>query len=506
MQSQNKRLIKNTLAQYAKIIVSTIGALIYTRIILQQLGVSDYGIFSVVAGFIALFGILNTSMIVAVQRFLSYEIPTGNQKKINDIYSTSTFIHIFIAIIVIISGETIGLYFIKNYLVFPHEKLDDAIFVFHCVIISLAFNIISIPQQAVLIAYEKLYLSAIVSMIETTLKIAIAILLIFADDDKLKVYAILFVAVSIIVRCIYTLFVRFKVKVLRFHFKFNKKLSKELTGFASWNLFGAIANIGKVQGVNIILNMFFGTVVNASYGIANQINGQLLVFSSSIFQSANSQIIQSYRSNNIERMNFLVQKTSKFAFILYFCIGLFVFATTDELLYLWLGETPAYCSWFIKLMIINSCIELFSTPLMYITQATGKIRFYFIVISSILISILPLSYFLLKLGHNPYFVLYCTIAINIILLYIRILFVKSSSKLDTKQYTTQVIIKCFIITILSCVIITIITTPLNGIANKLIISIITTLTLVGGMSYFYLLTPEEKHIINTYVAKYRHKN
>ena len=135
-----------------------------------------------------------------------------------------------------------------------------------------------------------------------------------------------------------------------------------------------------------------------------------------------------------------------------------------------------------------------------------KIRFYFIVISSILISILPLSYFLLKLGHNPYFVLYCTIAINIILLYIRILFVKSSSKLDTKQYTTQVIIKCFIITILSCFIITIITTPLNGIANKLIISIITTLTLVGGMSYFYLLTPEEKHIINTYVAKYRHKN
>lgn len=343
-------------------------------------------------------------------------------------------------------------------------------------------------------------------MIETTLKIAIAILLIFADDDKLKVYAILFVAVSIIVRCIYTLFVRFKIKILRFHFKFNKNLSKELTGFASWNLFGAIANIGKVQGVNIILNMFFGTVVNASYGIANQINSQLLVFSSSIFQSANSQIIQSYRSNNIERMNFLVQKTSKFAFILYFCIGLFVFATTDELLYLWLGETPAYCSWFIKLMIINSCIELFSTPLMYITQATGKIRFYFIVISSILISILPLSYFLLKLGHNPYFVLYCTIAINIILLYIRILFVKSSSKLDTKQYTTQVIIKCFIITILSCFIITIITTPLNGIANKLIISIITTLTLVGGMSYFYLLTPEEKHIINTYVAKYRHKN
>lgn len=499
MQSQNKILVKNTIAQYIKIIFSVLGTLVYTRIVLQELGIDDYGIFSVIAGFIALFGVLNSSMIVAVQRFLSYEIPTGNYNKLNSIYSTSIFIHIGIALLVVLIAEIPGLYFVKTYMSFPEGKLDDAVFVFHCIICSFAINVISIPQQAALIAFEKIFISAIAGIIETALKVISAYILILVNDDKLRFYAIFFLAISIVIRIFYSIFVRIKISQLRFNFKSSKDEFKELTGFASWNLLGAIANIGKIQGVNILLNLFFTTAINAAYGIANQINANLLLFSSSIFQSSNSQIIQAYRKNDMERMNFLVIKTSKISFILFFTLSLCVFATTDELLYIWLGNVPEYCSIFIKLMIINSCIELLSTPLMYIIQASGRIKTYFITISSVMILILPIAFVLLKLGFNPYAVMYSTISINLILLYLRIWFVKKRSNLNLKRFTKQVILKAFITTVIGCITTLLIVPVFETIYLRLFIGIILSILIMFIISFVFILDSKEKETIQIYV-------
>lgn len=501
MQNQNKILVKNSIAQYIKIIISVLGTLVYTRIVLQELGIDDYGIFSVISGVIALFGVINSSMIVAVQRFLSYEIPTGNNKKLNTIYNTSIFIHLFIALIVVLIAETIGIYFVKTFMTFPQGKLDDAIFVFHCIICSFALNIISIPQQAALIAYERIFISAIIGIIETILKVISACLLLFVHDNKLCTYALLFLIISVIIRIIYSIFVKLKIHQLHFKFRFNNQTLKELSNFASWNLFGAVANIGKIQGVNILLNMFFNTAINAAYGIANQINGNLLIFSSTIFQASNSQVIQSYRKQDNHRLNFLVIKTSKMSFILYFTVALSVFATTDEFLYIWLGNTPAYCSMFIKLMILNSCIELLSTPLMYIVQASGKIRTYFITISSVMILILPISYLFLKLGFNPNIVMFVTIIINLILLGLRILFTKKYSTLNLCAFLSQIVLKSLITITICCTLVSLIVPHLGSIYQRFVFGIIISILSNIALAYFYILTKQEKTNLLNYAKR-----
>ena len=500
MNNNNKRIVKNTIIQYIKIIISVIGAFFATRIVLQEIGVDDYGIFSVIAGLIALFGILNSSMVVAVQRFIAYEIPFNNASRINTIYRTAIITHVLIAIIVAILSETIGLYFVKEYMVFAPGKLNSAIFVFHCTTISFILNIISIPQQGVLIAYERFQDVAIINICETLLKVGIALLLILIPSYKLSAYSILLVIVSLITRVLYTLAVKRNLRNLSFKFSFNKKCFTELTGFAGWNLFGAIANTGKSQGVNILLNLFFGTIVNAAYGISNQINAHLQYFSSTIFQTANSQIIQSYRTNDIDRMNNLCFKSSKFAFILYFSIALFIFYETETLLKIWLGFVPNYCIPFIYLMIINSCIELFSTPLMFITQATGKIKIYFIVVSSIILLIIPCSYISLKHGAQPYSVITITIVINIILLYIRSLFVKRATTFAIAKYWTNVILPAFAIMIISCFAI-IFTNRIDDPWIKFCISAILAPSLVFSLSYRILLNSNERLFFKQYGHK-----
>ncbi len=501
MRKNDRILIKNTIAQYVKTILSTLGTLIYTRIVFQQLGASDYGIFSVIAGFIALFGVLNNSMIVAVQRFISYEIAVNNYLKINKIYNTCINIHILIALIVLLIGETVGIFFVKNYMVFEPGKIDDAIFVFHCVILSFVVNVISIPQQAVLIAYEKIFLSAIVGLIDTALKVAGAFFLCVFTDEKLKVYSVIFVVISVIIRFFYSLIVKVHVKELSYRITFDKPIYKEIIGFAGWNLLGGISNIGKIQGVNILLNLFYGTLVNASYGIANQINSQMLIFSSGIFQASNSQIVQAYRKKDNNRLIYLVTKTSKFAFILYFSFSIIVFSLADELLNLWLGNVPVYCSIFVQLMILNSCIELFSTPLMTITQASGKIKLYFIVISIIMLLILPISYLLLKLGAYPYIVILVTIFINMLLLNVRGKFVKDISAFDVSIFYRDVVFRCFFVIVISIGFVYFLSLYENVLLLKCVFSVIVLPIVVIVSSYYLLLNRDEKFYIVEYAKK-----
>ena len=502
MDNKNKLIVKNTLIQYIKIIITVICAFFSTRIILQEIGIDDYGIFSVIGGLIAIFGILNSSMTVAVQRFVSYEIPTNNRDNINTIYRTSITTHLIIALVVIILSETIGLYFLTNYMVFSPGKLNSAIYVFHCVAISFALNITSIPQQGILIAYEKFQLISIINIIETLLKLGIAFLLIIVPDFKLQTYSTLLVAVSIINLLLYILTTKNRFSFLSFKFTFDKKCFKDLTSFASWNLLGAIANTGKSQGTNVLLNLFFGTVVNAAYGIAIQINAQLQFFSATIFQTTNSQIIQSYRTNDMARMNNLCFKASKFAFILFFTISLFIFYELETLLKIWLGTIPEYCTPFIYLIIINSCIELFSTPLMYITQATGKIKVYFIVVSSIITMIIPISYIWLKNGGEPYVVTITTIIINLILLYVRSSFVKRATSFAIKRYWINVILPAFCIMIISYSAILIIVLISNNYI-KFFTSLLSAPIIVCILSYYLLLNREERLFFSHYVHKYK---
>lgn len=501
MKQENKIIIKNTIAQYIKTIVSVIVSIYSARIILQQLGVEDYGIYAVIVGFVALFGVLNSSMIVSVQRFISCEIAHKNYPQINKIYSTSTLAYIGLAIIVLLLAETIGLYFVSNHMVFPDGKLDDAIYVFHCVIISFAINIISIPQQAVLVSFEKIFLSSIIGIIDTLLKLAIAFALMCFNDDRLVAYALMFAGVSIFIRILYSIAVKIYIPELKFNRKFCKKTFKEVTNFAGWNLFGGIANIGKIQGVNIILNTFFGTVVNAAYGLANQINSQLLFFSTSIFQASNSQIVQSYKKQDYSRLKSLVSSSAKTAFTLFFIISMPLLIVTDDVIKLWLGEIPQYCSMFVILMLLNAYIELFSSPLMLITQATGRIKNYFLVISSIMIMILPLSYIALKLGASPYSVLYVTIGINIILLAIRLWFVSYNAKFPIAFYVKGVILPAFFIIVVSTLTGHYISSLVSNDIYRILTAFISSPIVTGTLALILLFKKSERKQLLKYVLK-----
>lgn len=501
MKQDNKIIIKNTIAQYIKTIVSVIVSIYSARIILQQLGVEDYGVYAVIVGFVALFGVLNSSMIVSVQRFISCEIAHKNYPQINKIYNTSTLAHIGLAMIVLLLAETIGLYFVSNHMVFPDGKLDDAIYVFHCVIISFAINIISIPQQAVLVSFEKIFLSSIIGIIDTLLKLAIAFALMCFNNDRLVAYALMFAGVSIFIRILYSIAVKIYIPELKFNRKFCKKTFKEVANFAGWNLFGGIANIGKIQGVNIILNTFFGTVVNAAYGLANQINSQLLFFSTSIFQASNSQIVQSYKKQDYNRLESLVSSSAKTAFTLFFIISMPLLIVTDDVIKLWLGEIPQYCSMFVILMLLNAYIELFSSPLMLITQATGRIKNYFLVISSVMIMILPLSYIALKLGASPYSVLYVTIGINIILLAIRLWFVSYNAKFPIAFYVKGVILPAFFIIVVSTFIGHHISSLISNDIYRILTAFISSPIIIGGLSLFVLFKKSERKQLLKYVLK-----
>lgn len=440
MDSRNNLLIKNTVAQYVRMVVSVLVNLWTTRIILNQLGVDDYGIYSVIAGFVTLFGILNSSMVVSIQRYLSAGIK--DEEKVKSIYNNAVIIHLFLALVLVVLLETVGRYFVVNYMTFPAGKLNDAVFVFHCVVVTFVLNVISIPQQAALVAFEKIYLSSLVGIVEVFLKLGIAFALIWKETDKLIFYASLLVVVLFVIRLLYALTVRFSIG-LHFKWKIESASLKQLMGFAGWNLFGGVANLGKIQGVNVLLNMFFGTALNAAYGIANQVNSQILFVANSIFQSSNSQLIQSYVNEDSVRLDALVCKSAKFAFVMFFILTLPLYVCADELLTLWLGSVPDFCVLFLRLMLLNSYIELFSNPLMLLMQASGKIKAYFLVISSVMIMILPVSYVFLKQGFPATSVLVVTILINVFLLWIRILFVQKIAHYSCRKYVFRVLLPAF---------------------------------------------------------------
>lgn len=493
MLKANKLIFKNTAAQYLKVIISTVISLFTTRIVLRQLGVADYGVFSVIAGFVTLFGVMNNSMIVAVQRFVSYEIPTKDNNKISSIYTTSLYIHVGMAILVLLLCETVGLYFLKNHMQFPVGKLDDAVFVYHCVIVTLIFNILSIPQQALLVSYEKIFISSIIGIIDTLLKLAGAVILIYISNDKLRAYAFIYAVVAISVRLLYSICVKKYISDIRFTKIFKPGILKELLSFAGWNLLGAVANVFKIQGVNVVLNMFYGTVINTAYGLANQISGNLTVLSSSIFQASNSQVIQAYRNEDLERLNFLVFKMTKFAFALFYLVSLPIVCLSDKLFFLWLGEVPEGSTVFLSLMVVNAVIELFSIPLMYIMQATGNIRKYFIVVSLTMLMIVPISYVLLKIGSPYYIVLIVTIAINILLLCIRTIFVSKVSVFKVRHFIKEIVLPSFIIVIITLAVMYVLMNVLS--LNQWWLTGSCSLLFVVISVWLLLLTRAEKEII-----------
>lgn len=317
IESNNVRLAKNTLLLYFRMLFMMLVNLYTSRVVLNTLGVEDFGIYNVVGGIISSFAFINGAMASSTQRYLTFELEKGNIKKMREIFSVSLIIHISIAALIFIISETIGMWFLKTHMTIPIERLNAAYWVYHFSMLSLVIIIVGVPYNAVIVSHEKMKAFAFISIIEAVLKLCIVYILQTVDYDKLKIYSILHFLIQLLTRLTYINYC--KNNFLETHFKIqiqkrNIALAKEMSGFAGWNLFGNFAAMTFIQGLNILLNVFFGPTVNAARGIAVQVQGVVSQFFTNFQMAINPQITKSYASGNVHYLHRLIYSSSKFTF------------------------------------------------------------------------------------------------------------------------------------------------------------------------------------------------
>ncbi len=435
--SSNKRIAKNTMFLYIRMFVNMAIGLYTSRVILSVLGIQDYGIYNLVGGVVVLFSFLNNSMTSATQRFFNISIASKEILKIKEVFNTGLKVHFFVAGIILILAETIGLWFLNHKLVIPHEKMWSSNLVYQASVVTALIGILRIPYNVTILAHERMSFYAILSIAESLLKLGIVyiLLLLSKDIDKLSTYSFLVLFVGFFVTVLYVVYCRLQFRQETEIMKIeNKTLFREMIGFSSWSLFGNIAVLGSNQGLAIILNMFLGVAINAAVGIANQVNTTLYTFVSNVQVASNPQLIQSYSLGEYERHKTLIFSMSKFSFYLMLILAIPVLLYSGLILNLWLGNNlPDYVVIFTKLVIIGSLIEAIAGPFWMSANAIGKIQAYQISISLILILNLPVSYILLKCGYSPVVVMVSKVLLSIVTMIYRFIYINSKIRFGRKN-------------------------------------------------------------------------
>lgn len=391
------------------------GVSLYTsRIVLAELGVVDYGIFNVVGGIIVMFSFINGAMASSTQRFLSFEIGRGNTQQLEKTFKTAVTIHLIIAGSILILAETVGLWFLNSVMNIPHDKIVAANWVFQCSVLGYIISIIQVPYSASIIARESMSFYAYMGIVDVCIRLGIAFSLGLVVSGKLILYSSLLFGVAVLSFIIYSSYSRHKFKECKFGWLYEKAQFKEMASYAGWSTFGSLAWAGKSQGLNILLNVFFGPTVNAAYGVANQVNVAVNNFVQNFTTALNPQIVKNYSSGNYTEMRKLVIYGAKFSFFLMLVIAFPVIMIADQLLHFWLVKVPEYAVVFTQLVIINTLIESFTFSMGTGIQATGNIKWYQIIVGGTLLLNIPISYLLLKLYLFPPIVFFTNILLSCI--------------------------------------------------------------------------------------------
>ena len=438
--SANKRIAKNTLVLYVRMLFTMGISLFTSRVILQTLGVEDYGISSVVGGVISMFTFINAAMVSSTQRYLNFELVRGDANQLRSVFSTSLQIHALIALAIIVLSETVGLWFLNEKLVIPEARMTAAMWVYQCSILSCAVSIMSTPYNAVIVAHEKMSAFAYISILDVSLTLLVVYLLVVLPFDKLIILAILNLLVQLFIRYIYTLYCHRHFPESYFQFRFNKTLFKEMFGFAGWSFWGNLAAILYTQGLNMMLNIFFGPIVNAARGIAVQVQSAVQQFVGGFQTALNPQITKNYASNNLPQMHSLMFRSARFSFLLLFFLSLPVLMETNFILTLWLKTVPDDAVVFTQIMICISLIYTTANPCVIANQATGKVKIYQMVVGGILLLILPISYVVLKLGAPAYSVFIVHFCIESLAQFSRMYMLRKLIHLPLWQYMKNIYI------------------------------------------------------------------
>ena len=492
---ERNRIVRNTMMLYMRMFFNILIALITSRLILDVLGIVDYGIYNVVGGVVVLFTFLNSAMASSTQRFLTFEIGKGNQQRLRNIFSTSIFIHILISCLVLILAETIGLWLFYNKLIIPNDRLYAAMWVYQLSVCSCLVSIMSVPYNAAIIAREKMDVFAYISILDILLRLIVVVFLYFSPIDKLITYAFLLLIISVLIRGIYMIYCKRYMDETRFSFGWDRKLFSEMLYFAGWNLFGNLAYIGYTQGVNVLLNIFFGPAVNAARAIAVQLQGVLNNFCNSFQTALNPQITKSYAIGDKKYLFDLVYGSSKYSFLLLLLLSLPLCIETEQILSLWLKIVPEHTVVFLRIILVITMVDVMANPLITSAQATGHIRNYQLLVGGVLLLIVPVSYVVLKFGASSVCVFIVHLCVVMLAQVLRLWMIRGMIGLPLKCYFQRVIVPLIEVSFLAVILPLLAYCLMEESLLRLLIVIFVSCVSVLLIGYFIGLRKDEKAFV-----------
>ena len=449
--ANNKRIAKNTLLLYFRMLFMMAVSLYTSRVVLNALGVEDFGIYNVVGGVVAMFSMLSGSLSSAITRFITYELGTGNQENLKKIFSSSVTIQIGLAVLIIVLAEAVGVWFLNVKMNIPDTRMTAANWVFQFSILTFAINLVSVPYNATIIAHERMSAFAYISILEAIGKLAIAFLIVISPIDKLIFYAILMCAVALVIRFAYGIYCKKHFEECTYHFIFDKELLKRMFGFAGWNFIGATSAVLRDQGGNVVINLFCGPAANAARGIAFQVNTAISGFVTNFMTALNPQITKSYAAGDRKYMMTLIFQGARLSFYMLLLLSLPVLINTHYILGLWLKIVPDHAVLFVQLILVFAMSESISNPLITAMLATGRIRNYQLVVGGLQMMNLPVSYILLRMGMFPEVVIVVAIVISQCCLAARLLMLRGMIGLSVRKYMKKVYLNVLVVTIIAAI-------------------------------------------------------
>lgn len=453
-QSNNKRIAKNTMMLYMRMLFILVVSLYTSRVTLQYLGVQDFGIYNVVAGVVTMMNLFNSAMSVSTTRYLTFELGKGDYIRLKQVFSTCFSIYVLLSAVFLVLAETVGLWFVNYKLVIPADRMVAANWIYQFSIISCVNTIMANPYNAVLVAHEKMNVYAYISILEAILKLVIVYILVVTPYDRLIVYGGLYMLTSLCIRMLYRRYCVKNYEESKYELYWEKPLFVQLLSYSWWNLFGAASGIAKGQGLNMLLNMFFSPVVNAARGIAYQINTNITLFFTNFYTAVRPQITKYYAQGNWEEMFKLIFRSSKFSFYLIFLPSLPIIIETPSIVSLWLGQLPDYVVPFTRLIVLISAVDSMATPLMTACHATGRISLYQSSVGTLIMLNVPISYIFLRFfDATPEAVFVISLFISVVALFLRVGIVKRLiPEFPTWNYINEVFLKSLFVIMVAAVV------------------------------------------------------
>lgn len=466
---------------------------LYTsRIVLNALGVIDFGIYNVVGGVVTMFSVLSGSLSSAISRFITFELGKSNFDRLKEIFSTAVIIQVVLSIIVITLGETVGMWFLNYKMNIPAERMIAANWVFQFSILTFVVNLISVPYNASIIAHERMSAFAYISVLEVAGKLIVAYFISISPIDKLIFYAVLICVIALTIRMVYGLYCKRYFDECTFYFVWRPQLLKQMFGFAGWNFIGSSSAILRDQGGNIIINLFCGPVVNAARGIAYQVNAAVTSFVTNFMMAINPQIIKSYASENYDYVMSLIFRGARFSFYILLFVSIPVLIDTHFILEIWLKTVPEYTVSFVRLVILFTLSESISYPLITVMHATGNIREYQILVGGLQMLNLPISYFIMYIGMPPELVFIVAIVISQFCLFSRLVLLRKMIGLEINKFLKSVWMNVLIVAFVSSILPIMISYKTYESLSRLFWLLLVNIVTVSIVVYFIGLTLNER--------------